>query len=99
MEKKIYINFLVREINKEIKKEENEKKKEENEKEENVFFFIKLYVKAMKIVEKEKEEQYNCFCKKNKNNFINFSDYLISLHELVFQRIWMFHINKKYIFL
>ena len=53
----------------------------------------------MKIVEKEKEEQYNCFCKKNKNNFINFSDYLISLHELVFQRIWMFHINKKYIFL
>ena len=81
----------MREINKEIKKVKKE--------EENVFFFIKLYVKAMKIVEKEKEEQYNCFCKKNKNNFINFSDYLISLHELVFQRIWMFHINKKYIFL
>ena len=90
MEKKIYINFLVQEINKEIKKVG---------KEENVFFFIKLYVKAMKIVEKEKEEEYNCFCKKNKNKFVIFSDYLISLHKLVFQRIWMIHINKKYIFL
>ena len=91
MEKRIYINFLVREINKEIKKVKKE--------EENVFFFIKLYVKAMKIVEKEKEEEYNCFCKKNKNKFVIFSDYLISLHKLVFQRIWMIHINKKYIFL
>ena len=53
----------------------------------------------MKIVEKEKEEEYNCFCKKNKNKFVIFSDYLISLHKLVFQRIWMIHINKKYIFL
>ena len=81
----------MREINKEIKKVKKE--------EENVFFFIKLYVKAMKIVEKEKEEEYNCFCKKNKNKFVIFSDYLISLHKLVFQRIWMIHINKKYIFL
>ena len=53
----------------------------------------------MKIVEKEKEEQYNCFCKKKNNKFVNFSDYLISLHGLVFQRIWTIHINKKYIFL
>ena len=81
----------MREINKEIKKVKKE--------EENVFFFIKLYVKAMKIVEKEKEEEYNCFCKKNKNKFVIFSDYLISLHKLVFQRIWMIHINKKCIFL
>ena len=87
MEKKIYINFLVREINKEIKKEEN------------VFFFIKLYVMGMKIVEKEEEQNYICFCKKNKKKIINFSDYLIKLHKFVLQRILFIHWNKKYIFL
>ena len=91
MEKKIYIRFLVREINREIKKEatENEKTKKEN-----IFFFSKLYVVAMKIIEKKKEK--HCFCK---NKFINFSNYLISLHKDVLQRIYDIHINKNYIFL
>ena len=84
---KIYIKLLVREINKEIKKEEN------------VFFFIKLYVMGMKIVEKEEEQNYICFCKKNKKKIINFSDYLIKLHKFVLQRILFIHWNKKYIFL
>ena len=88
---KIYIKLLVREINKEIKKE--------IKKEENVFFFIKLYVMAMKIVEKEEEQNYICFCKKNKKKIINFSDYLIKLHKFVLQRILFIHWNKKYIFL
>ena len=39
MERKIYINFLVREINKEIKKEINK------EKEENVFFLLNYMLK------------------------------------------------------
>ena len=53
MEKKIYIRFLVREINREIKKEaaENEKTKKEN-----IFFFSKLYVVAMKIIEEKKRK-------------------------------------------
>ena len=54
---KIYTMLLVKEIHKEIKKEIKKKKE--------FFFFIKLYVKAMKIVEKEEEENYKCFCKKN----------------------------------
>ena len=96
MEKKIYIRFLVREINREIKKEvcENEKTKKEN-----FFFFSKLYVVAMKIIEKKKEKHCldkHCLCK---NKFINFSDYLISLHKDVLQRIYDIHIGKNYIFL
>ena len=40
--KNVYISNMVREINKEIKKGE----------EKELFFFIKIYVKAMKIIEK-----------------------------------------------
>ena len=88
---KIYTMLLVKEIHKEIKKEIKKKKE--------IFFFIKLYVKAMKIVEKEEEENYKCFCKKNKKKIIDFSDYLIKLHKIVLQRILFIHCNKKYIFL
>ena len=96
MVKKIYTKFLVQEINREIKKEA-----EENEKinKENIFFFSKIYVIAMKNVEKKNEK--HCFCKSCfcKNKFINFSDYLISLHKDVLQRVYEIHINKNYIFL
>ena len=53
----------------------------------------------MKIIEKKKEKHYldkHCLCK---NKIINFSDYLISLHKDVLQRIYDIHINKNYIFL
>ena len=67
MEKKMekfYTDCLLSGIRKEIKRE--------NEKEgKNVFIFIKIYVIAMKIVEK-KEEQ-NCFLQKKD---IIFSDYI-----------------------
>ena len=46
--KKFYIRDIVREINKEIRKEEK-----------YFFFFIKLYVNAMKIIEKNVEEKKN----------------------------------------
>ena len=70
--KNVYISNMVREINKEIKKGE----------EKELFFFIKIYVKAMKIIEKllkKKKKRlkekltahhYNYFCKKMKNFFV-----------------------------
>ena len=92
MEKKMekfYTDCLLSGIRKEIKRQ--------NEKEEkNVFIFIKIYVIAVKIVEK-KEEQ-NCFYKKKD---IIFSDYLINLYKNIMQRIlsYNFFIDKKFILL
>ena len=94
--KKFYIRDIVREINKEIRKEEK-----------YFFFFIKLYVNAMKIIEKNVEEkkkmlkekltrkQYQYYCKKN---FICETD-LISLYKDVLYRIQCIHFNKKIIFI
>ena len=82
MEKKMekfYTNCLLWEIRKEIKRQNEEEEK-------NVFIFIKIYVIAVKIVEK-------------KNNI--FSDYLINLYKNVMQRIlsYNFFIDKKFILL
>ena len=91
MEKKMekfYTNCLLWEIRKEIKRQ--------NEKEEkNVFIFIKIYVIAVKIVDKKEQ---NCFYKKKD---IIFSDYLINLYKNVMQRIlsYNFFIDKKFILL
>ena len=92
MEKKMekfYTNCLLWEIRKEIKRQ--------NEKEEkNVFIFIKIYVIAVKNVEKKGEQ--NCFYKKKD---IIFSDYLTNLYKNVMQRIlsYNFFIDKKFILL
>ena len=92
MEKKMekfYTNFLLWEIRREIKKQSEKEEK-------NVFIFIKIYVIAMKIVEK-KEEQ-NCFYKKKD---IIFSDYLVNLYKNIMQRIlsYNFFIDKEFILL
>ena len=85
---KFYTNCLLWGIRKEIKRQ--------NEKEEkNVFIFIKIYVIAVKIV--EKKEQNRFYKKKD----IIFSDYLINLYKNVMQRIlsYNFFIDKKFILL
>ena len=92
MEKKMekfYTKFLLREIRREIKKQSEKEGK-------NVFVFIKIYVIAMKVVEK-KEEQ-NCFYKKKD---IIFSDYLVNLYKNIMQRIlsYNFFIDKEFILL
>ena len=92
--KKFYLQKLVGLINKEIKREEKE-----------IFSFIKLYVKAMEIIEKNVQEKKVKLTEKFAVDYGKFicvngnSECLISLYRDVLQRIRSIHFNKKIIFI